>query len=322
MTLSLHDVRTTYPGSPPTHALRGVSFEVLPGQVEALIGPNGAGKTTTVSTVMGLVRPDSGTITLDGADLLGPGAAELRRSIGCAPQEEALIPVLSVRDNLSLYAELAGLRGASLAGRLADVADAFLVSHLMDRRVGQLSGGQRRRVHNAIALVARPKVLILDEPTAGVDPATRAAILDVVGRLADEEGVAVCYSTHYLPEVVALGAHVTFLDHGSVIARGSVPDLLAKHAPPTIVVTFDGTPPAIRGATVDGPTLRFPAVDPRRELGAVMASLGPDVSRVAGVDVLQADLDRVFSQLTGRRFDPDADADSSQLGGLDIDAAP
>ena len=311
MSLELRDIVVTFAADPPVVALRGVSFDVLPGRVEALIGPNGAGKTTAVSAVMGLIRPDSGTITLDGTSLLDhdPDTAALRRTIGCAPQEEALIPPLSVRDNLSMYGELAGLRGADLRRRLTEVAEAFLVADLMDRRVGQLSGGQRRRVHNAVALVARPRVLILDEPTAGVDPATRTAILDVVSRLAAEDGVAVWYSTHYLPEVVALDAHVTFLDHGAVIARGSVPELLADYAPPAIVVSFDGPPPVVDGGVAHGNSVHIAALDPRRELGAVMAGLGDDVARVVGVDVLQADLDRVFSQLTGRPLTDDHDHD-------------
>jgi len=301
--LQVEDLHVTYAGPPEVEALRGVSLRIPPGEVTALIGPNGAGKTTTVSCVMGLVRPDRGSITLAGEDLLGPDAHALRRRIGCAPQEEALFPVLTVADNIRLFCELAGLRGSAMRRRIHEVADAFLVGDLLDRKVGELSGGQRRRVHNSIALVARPDVLILDEPTAGVDPATRTAVLDVV-RSAARDGAAVCYSTHYLPEVTALGARVTLLDHGEVIASGTVSELIERHATTAIHLRFDGQAPLVDGLpgemAVFGDVIRLTIADARSHVGKAVRMLGDHADALVGVEVIAGDLDSVFHNLTGR----------------------
>jgi ABC-2 type transport system ATP-binding protein len=314
MKLEIRGVAKTYPAADEA-ALASVDLDVSAGAISALIGPNGAGKTTLVSIVMGLVDPDGGTVELDGRSLLGRDAADLRRRIGYAPQEEAIFPTLTVEDNLRLYAELAGLRGREAKARMSEVAEAFLVGDLLGRTAGALSGGQRRRIHNAIALIGRPRLLILDEPTAGVDPATRGAILDVVKRLADD-GCAICYSTHYLPEVTALDATVTLLDHGTVIALGTVPELIATHTHSGIELRFDGPAPHIDelpGRTQrSNELLRIEIADPARHLSSVVALLGDHGTRLTGVELTQPDLDSVFLMLTGRRYEND-DVDSSAV---------
>jgi ABC-2 type transport system ATP-binding protein len=256
---------------------------------------------------MGLIHADAGMALLDGRNLLTDLAPKGRERIGYAPQEEALFPTLTVEENLRLYAELTGLRGAEVSARVREVAEAFLVGDLLPRVVSQLSGGQRRRVHNAIALVGRPGLVILDEPTAGVDPATRSAILDVVRRLA-ASGTAVCYSTHYLAEVTALGAEVTLLDRGRVIACGTAERLIATHATPAIELTFAGEPPAIDGfpgrAHAVGNVLRVEVHNPAAQLAAVIATLGPEHgTRITNVELIRPDLESVFLMLTGRRFE-------------------
>lgn len=289
-------------------ALAGVSAGVDSGAFVGLIGPNGAGKTTLASIVMGLVPADAGMALLDGRNLLEHLAPVGREGVGYAPQEEALFPTLTVAENLRLYTELAGLRGGEARARVEEVAAAFLVGDLLDSTVANLSGGQRRRVHNAIALVGRPGVVILDEPTAGVDPATRTAILEVVRRLA-EGGTAVCYSTHYLAEVTALGAEVTLLDRGRVIACGSVERLIANHASPAIELTFLGSVPPLDGlaarAEVVGSTLRVEVRDPAAQLASVIAAIGPEHgARITNVELIRPDLESVFLMLTGRRYEP------------------
>ena len=302
--LSVRGLRKTYPGDPPTEALRGVDLDIPAGSVRALIGPNGAGKTTLMSIVMGLITADDGEVALDGTVLRKPSDRD-RFDIGFAPQEEALFPMLSVSENLRLFAELAGLSGGALDDELVRVSDAFLISDLRDRKTTGLSGGQRRRVHNAIALLGRPQLVILDEPTAGVDPATRSAILEVVAATADS-GAAVCYSTHYLPEVAELDADVTLLDRGSVIAAGTVGELLETHAMGRIEVAFEGDPPNLsiagRDMQVDGNRLIVRSHAPRSDVGAVMSALGEAVGTIRSVDVIEANLDDVFSNLTGRTF--------------------
>lgn len=302
--LRVENLTKTYAGNPPIRALDDVTFHVASGTVSALIGPNGAGKTTVASCLVGLVKPDSGTATLDGIDLLrGPDSVR----VGYAPQEEALYPIMRVEENLRLFAELAGLNGAGLHAEINRVAEAFLITDLLHRPVRDLSGGQRRRVHNAIALLGQPNLIILDEPTAGVDPSTRSAILEVVRDTARESDVPVIYSTHYLAEVSQLDAHVTFLDRGRTIAHGSVAELLREHGQDAIEVQFDGPAPSnvLRElqAQAVGEFLRINIADPRRHLGRVVAGLGDHTDRIRSIDVRESELDDVFFRLTGRRYD-------------------
>lgn len=302
--LRVESLTKTYPGRPPIRALDAVTFHVASGTVGALIGPNGAGKTTVISCLVGLVEPDSGTAMLDGIDLVSKPEAV---RVGYAPQEEALYPIMRVEENLRLFAELAGLRGAGLRKEIDRIAEAFLVADLLRRPVRDLSGGQRRRVHNAIALLGRPDMVILDEPTAGVDPSTRSAILEVVRDTALESGVPVIYSTHYLAEVSQLDAHVTFLDRGRSIAHGSVAELLREHGQDAIEVQFDGPAPVNVlhefEAQAVGEYLRISIADPRRHVGRVVASIGDHAHRIRSIDVRESDLDDVFFRLTGRRYD-------------------
>ncbi|HYU86306.1 MAG TPA: ABC transporter ATP-binding protein, partial [Kribbellaceae bacterium] len=177
-------------------ALQGIDLDVRAGEIVALLGPNGAGKTTLVSIVAGLRKADSGTVEVDGLDALRR-SAEVRRRVGLAPQDLGVYPVVSVRQNLRLFGELAGVRRTDLKARVDEVAEALAITDLLDRKGGELSGGQKRRVHTAIALLHRPRLLLLDEATTGADVETRGHILELVKELA-ADGSAVLYSTHYL----------------------------------------------------------------------------------------------------------------------------
>ncbi|MDP2711675.1 MAG: ABC transporter ATP-binding protein [Solirubrobacteraceae bacterium] len=219
-------------------ALDGVQLAVHAGRVTALLGPNGAGKSTLVSLAAGLTRPDAGTVRVLGEDPAGRGAQALRRRIGLAPQEIGVYPQLSVTTNLRCFAELYGLRPRAARARAAELLEPFALSELGDRPAGRLSGGEQRRLHAAIALVNRPALVILDEPTAGADPSTREHILRAVRDLAGG-GTAVVYTTHYLPEAERLDADIALLEHGRVIARGSVAELIARHVAP---LAGDGRP--------------------------------------------------------------------------------
>ena len=192
--------------------LRGVDLEASAGEIVGLLGPNGAGKTTLVSIVAGLRRADAGTVTVDGIDALAhPERA--REVLGLAPQELGIYPVLSVERNLRFFAELSGLTGRRLRERVIEVADALDLTKLLGQRASTLSGGQKRRLHTAMALVHEPKVLFLDEPTVGADVRTRNRILQVV-RLRAEAGCAVVYTSHYLTEIEDLAATVAVLEAG------------------------------------------------------------------------------------------------------------
>jgi ABC-2 type transport system ATP-binding protein len=300
--LQVEGVRAAYG---PVVALDGVTLEVAAGEIVGLLGANGAGKTTLVTVVAGLRRPDSGTVHVGGIDV-ATDARTARGLMGVAPQNTGVYEVLTVRQNLGFFGELCGLRGKDLAARIDALADALLLGPLLSRTAARLSGGEKRRLHTAIALVGHPPLLLLDEPTVGADIETRAALLDLVRAQADD-GSAVVYSTHYLPEVDVLRASVAMLVHGRVIARGRIDDLVAQYGVSAAELRFDGPAPdcALEGATVtrDGNVLRVTAHDPAAALAAVIANLGDDTVRLRGVDLLRPSLDSVFLALTGRRYD-------------------
>jgi ABC-2 type transport system ATP-binding protein len=289
----------------PRPALAGVSLEVRAGEVVGLLGPNGAGKSTLVSIVAGLCAPDSGRVRVDDIDVVAdPSLARSR--VGLAPQETGLYELLTVRENLAFFAELAGLRRRARAERIDELAHALRLDALLDRTAFELSGGERRRLHTAIAFVHRPSLLLLDEPTVGADVATRAALLDVVRRAADD-GAAIVYSTHYLPEVEMLDATVALLVDGRLIVSGPLDVLVAAHGRAAVELRFDGPPPesafSCLPATFSGEVVRIDAADPPTAVPEIMHRLGPQVTRLRGVELLRPSLDSVFVALTGRRYD-------------------
>jgi ABC-2 type transport system ATP-binding protein len=300
--LNVDGVRKAYGG---VVALDGVALDVDAGEIVGLLGANGAGKTTLVSIVAGLRRPDAGTVRVGGVDVVSnPNAARLL--MGIAPQDTGVYDVLTVRQNLVFFGELCGLRGRTLATRIDALADALMLGALLSRTVALLSGGEKRRLHTAIALVGRPPLLLLDEPTVGADIETRGALLEMVRALADD-GCAVVYTTHYLPEVDALRASVVLLVHGRVVVRGRVDALVEQYGTSVAELRFDGAAPdcALEGATVvrENDVLRITTHDPAAAAAAVIANLGPDTVRLRGIDLLRPSLDSVFLALTGRRYE-------------------
>ncbi|MEU7694451.1 ABC transporter ATP-binding protein [Microbispora hainanensis] len=272
------------------NVLDGFDLTVAPGEITGLIGHNGAGKTTFVEVVTGLVRPDAGRLWVAGHDALRSGSA-VRRLLGVAPQELALYNRVSVREHLRLFAGLAGLRGRRRDAETTRVLDELHLAPVADRPAGVLSGGQRRRVQAATAMVGSPPLLLLDEPTAGADPETRAALLAAV-RARAEAGAAVLYTTHYLPELVDLDATVALARAGRVIARGSQQEL-TRDLPGELRVAFDD--PA-------EPELRLPTTDPGADLAALLASGRTPVSvdvRRPGLDDLYRSLEAAFSERDG-----------------------
>jgi len=290
-------------------ALNGVDVEARAGEVVGLLGPNGAGKTTFASIVAGLVKPDGGSVLVEGVDALRHPHA-VRPFIGFAPQTTGVYEVLTVKENLTFFGELAGIRAGKLRQRVADVQSALLLEGLSSRPCQQLSGGERRRVHTALALMARPRLLLLDEPTVGADIPTRTALLDVIKQLAGE-GSAVLYSTHYLPELEILDAFVVLLDHGSVIARGRVEELVTRHGTAALELRFDGAAPeiAIEGLPVlhQGESLRIVTSEAACVAVKVFEALGQEAHRLRSMDIIHPSLESVFLTLTGRRYEPEED---------------
>lgn len=292
-------------------ALDNVSLRVEPGEVCGLLGPNGAGKTTLVSIVAGLRSADDGVVRVDGRDVTDGGRA-VRSAIGLAAQETGIYPTVTVRANLELFAGLAGLSGRAAETRLTEVSEILELDHLLDRQARHLSGGEKRRLHTAMAMVHRPRLLMLDEPTTGVDIATRSRLLDAIARLAHDEGCAVLYSTHYLPEVEQLGASVSILDHGRILVRGSLDQLVATHGAGAVELTFEGPAPALARADIDGSVARVVTDEhPGPTAAAVLGSLGADAERLVSVDLVGPSLESVFLTLTGRAYTSDGDASAS-----------
>jgi ABC-2 type transport system ATP-binding protein len=224
-----------------TVALDGFGLTVAAGEITGLMGHNGAGKTTFARITAGLERPDAGAVVVAGMDATRC-AARVRPLLGLAPQELALYPTATARENLFLFAGLYGIPRRDARTRIARLADSLVLADVLDRRVRDLSGGQQRRVQAATAMVHRPLVLLLDEPTVGADPVTRDALLAAV-RAAAADGAAVVYTTHYLPELDTLGATLAVADHGRIVARGSRAELLATV--PGDAAAVAGSPPSL-----------------------------------------------------------------------------
>ncbi|MEV0850148.1 ABC transporter ATP-binding protein [Streptomyces sp. NPDC049954] len=261
-------------------ALDGFDLEVAAGEIAGLVGHNGAGKSTFTEIVSGLLEADGGTVTIDGRR-----PAEARARVGVSPQHIALYPPSSVREHLRLFGGLAGLRRSALRTAIDEVTAALQLEEFLDRRIGFLSGGQQRRAQAALALIHRPSLLVLDEPTAGADPQTRQALLDVVKQRA-AEGAAVVYITHYLTELTEIQATVAVADHGRVIARGSSEELL------------HGLPGEVRVVFADEEEITVSTTEP----GAVLVDLLKGDDRpVESVEVRNASLDDLYRSLVAHR---------------------
>jgi ABC-2 type transport system ATP-binding protein len=286
-----------------TMALAGVDLEVPAGTILGLLGPNGAGKTSLVSIVAGLRRPDAGTVHVGGIDVVrDPQRA--RGLVGLAPQDTGVYMPLRVRDNLRFFAGLAGMRRAEQRARIDEIADALGLVALLDRRAADLSGGERRRLHTAIALLHRPPLVLLDEPTTGADVRTRTQILQLVRRLAGE-GSAIVYSTHYLHEIEELGADVAFIDRGLIVTRGTVAALTARYGVSALELTFHHEVPEcarVDCAIVDGSSVRIPAADPAAAAADLLPRLGSHATELRSIEIVRPSLESVFLTVTGRRF--------------------
>ncbi|MER6033413.1 ABC transporter ATP-binding protein [Streptomyces sp. NPDC101169] len=257
-------------------ALDGFTLSVAAGEICGLVGHNGAGKSTFVEIVSGLIRPDGGTVTVGGRD-----PVRARSDVGVAPQSIALYRPVTIREHLKLFGGLAGLRRAALRHEIDLLVAALRLGEFCDRPVGVLSGGQQRRAQAAVALIHRPGLLLMDEPTAGADPETRQALLDVVKQRAGE-GAAVIYTTHYLPELAELEATLAVARAGRVIARGTSAELL------------DGLPGEVRVTFQDEEEVSVSTTDPT---AALMDLLSGTERPVTSVDVRKPDLDDLYRSL-------------------------
>jgi ABC-2 type transport system ATP-binding protein len=291
-------------------AVIDVGFAARPGEVLGLLGPNGAGKSTTVSIIAGLVSPDRGTVRI-GGDVIGTGADPVKRRIGLVPQEIALIDELPAHENLVFFGSLYGLSGRALRTR---VDEALTLVQLSDRAKDlprEFSGGMRRRLNLAAALIHDPAVLLLDEPTVGVDPQSRNSLFETIESLA-ASGHTILYTTHYMAEVERLCKRVVVIDHGRVLADDTLTAVVAR-APEAsrLVLGFDIIPDAesIAGVAALPGVTRAELID--GQLHVVADDLGTAAPRVLErisarglrcrtLQSRTADLEDAFLALTGR----------------------
>jgi ABC-2 type transport system ATP-binding protein len=299
-----------YPGG--VKALDGLSFSVERGTVFGLLGPNGAGKSTTVKILTTLAHPDAGSASVGGFDVLRE-PARVREAIGVVSQGGGLDIQATGRENLRLQGQVSGMGGAELERRVAELLDQFGLAESADRLVREYSGGMTRRLDIALALVHRPRVLFLDEPTTGLDPEVRAEMWEEIERLTGA-GLTVLLTTHYLEEADRLAAQLAIVDRGRIVAEGSPDGLKRELRGDAIHVELNRTGedervrdalaavPGIDELLLDERALHARAEDGARAVPAVLAALEAAGVEVASVTVARPSLDDVYLRFAGRTF--------------------
>ncbi len=286
-----------------------VGFTIGTGETYGLLGPNGAGKTTTISMICGLLRRDRGTVTVVGHDL-DRSRRVVQAAVGYVPQELAIYPDLSAAENLRFFGRLQGLRGKELAIRTEEVLETVGLGDRANDRTEEFSGGMKRRLNIGIGLLHQPTLLILDEPTVGVDPQSRDSILASVGELG-ATGIGVLYTTHYMEEAERLCDRVGIIDHGRLVAEGTrreLVDLIGEQDHVRLGIEGGDASVAERLLAVPGVIAAVPSdhsldlgmTDAHHALPAILAAANDAGARVQSVEVVEPDLEEVFLHLTGR----------------------
>ncbi len=290
-------------------AVQGVDFAVQAGEIFSLLGPNGAGKSTTISMLSGLLRPDDGEARIMGHSIRSDGEAA-KAALGVVPQDIALYPDLSARENLDFWGKMYGLRGSQLQHRVDEVLNIIGLTERQKGRVGTFSGGMKRRVNIGVALLHRPQVIIMDEPTVGIDPQSRRHILDNVKEL-NQQGMTVLYTTHYMEEAAELSHHIAIMDQGKVIACGTHAELIklvgeldrlvltVNTEADQIVETFRAIDGVRKVDRQDG-TLILLVDDSNAALPRLFEAAARAHTRITSVEIHEPNLEAVFLHLTGR----------------------
>jgi ABC-2 type transport system ATP-binding protein len=307
-------------------AVDGIDLEVAPGEIYGFLGPNGAGKSTTVLMLTTLLPPTDGHARVAGYDIVKQGA-DVRRTIGAALQDAALDPFLTGREHMNLQGGLHGLSKAERSARGDELLARVGLAEAADRKVGGYSGGMKRRLDLGLALVHKPRILFLDEPTTGLDPQSRTALWEEVARLSNDDGVTVFLTTQYLEEADVLADRVGIIDHGKIVAEGTPDQLKAEIGRSSIeavpadegdrdrlaaVLERFGEP---AGGSPDAVAVRFDNGD---DLADVVRAFDAEGIRVAKLTVHEPTLDDVFLAKTGRSLEgageEDEDDDVRQPG--------
>jgi ABC-2 type transport system ATP-binding protein len=299
-------------------AVDNVSFHVDAGEIFGLLGPNGAGKSTTMHMIAGLLSPEEGRIRLEGREL-GPGHRTARRILGVVPQDLAIYPDLTAWENLDFFGRLYGLRSDGLRRQIESALERTGLAERAHDRAGNFSGGMKRRLNFGIALLHAPKLLILDEPTVGVDPQSRAHLLDSVRELSSE-GIGCIYASHYMEEVQSICQRVAIMDHGRVVALDMLPSLLGRldsellfkvSQPPPEVLSQLREVTEVRTAPGESDGEVTIVIPQRSQNGGeslnetlvrVNRLLRPAGVQVKAIETREPNLERLFLELTGSRL--------------------
>lgn len=300
-------------------AVKGISFDVQEGEIFSLLGPNGAGKTTTISMLSTLYNPTDGDATIDGHSVRKDPMA-VRQVIGVVPQDLALYEDLTARENLEFWGQMYGLSGKSLASRIDEVLAQIGLTDKAKNRVRTFSGGMKRRMNIGVGLLHKPRLLFMDEPTVGIDPQSRRAILDTVKDL-NAQGMTVLYTTHYMEEAAELSSRVGIIDHGELIALGTQKELtqqvgqtetlilhLGEHDDPeALAKALEGLPGVLEASAAFGNQqgqadheVSLITHEAEEILAAVVSKANERGIKIRSIDIREPNLEAVFLHLTGR----------------------
>jgi len=291
-------------------AVDRVSFEVRQGEIYGLLGPNGAGKTTTLSMISGILPPDDGRVLFENTDM-AVDPLGVKQQLGVVPQAVALYDELTPRENLRFWGGLYGLGGRQLGKRVDAILEQVDLSAKADKKVNTLSGGQQRRLNLGLGLVHEPRVIMMDEPTVGIDPQARANILDVVRAIA-ASGATILYTTHYLEEAETLCNRIGIMDHGKILAEGTLKELTRQLGDGEIVTaqgSFDvdqatdqlGRMEQVRLISVEAERLVLSAADGSGAVRLLSKLLDGEL-QIEGVSIQPPSLNGLFLKLTGREL--------------------
>lgn len=292
-------------------AVDNISLNINEGEIFGLLGPNGAGKSTTINSICGLLKTNQGEVVIDGINM-GENSLEGKKRLGLVPQEIAIFENLTARENIEFFGKLAGLRGSLLKERVDEALEFVGLSDNAKNMPRGYSGGMKRRLNIACAIAHHPKIIILDEPTVGIDPQSRNHILDSVRKL-NEMGSTIIYTTHYMEEAESLCSRIAIMDHGRLIADGNREELKKLvHEEEKIIIegsdiSFNTLSEikaikAIKDVRLNESRLEIITSNTQLVLQDILFILSKNGVRVKGIEVVEPDLETVFLALTGRKL--------------------